>query len=89
MRTNPERRAALLDAAIEVLAREGARGLTFRAVDKEAAVPAGPAGDYLANPDARMSQTRRRVYQRHEPGGGLVGLRLTRLLVVADADLRR
>ncbi|MBF6246867.1 TetR family transcriptional regulator, partial [Nocardia elegans] len=41
MRTNPERRRALIDAAIEVLARDGARGLTFRAVDKEAGVPTG------------------------------------------------
>ncbi|MFD1049004.1 TetR/AcrR family transcriptional regulator, partial [Kibdelosporangium lantanae] len=29
---NPERRTALVNAAIEVLARDGARGLTFRAV---------------------------------------------------------
>ena len=43
VRRNDQRRATLVDAAIEVLAREGARGLTFRAVDAEAAVPAGTA----------------------------------------------
>ncbi|MGQ5635868.1 MULTISPECIES: hypothetical protein [unclassified Streptomyces] len=43
MRQNPARRTALLDAAIEVLAREGSRGLTLRAVDKEAALPTGTA----------------------------------------------
>ncbi len=42
---NPERRRALVDAAIEVLADEGARGLTFRAVDARATVPAGPAAN--------------------------------------------
>ncbi|MEE2048187.1 TetR/AcrR family transcriptional regulator, partial [Nocardiopsis tropica] len=41
MRQNPERRRALLDAAIDVLAEEGARGLTFRAVDARAEVPTG------------------------------------------------
>ena len=51
MRQNPARRAALVDAAIEVLAREGARGLTFRAVDVEAAVPNGTASkDRAAGP---------------------------------------
>lgn len=66
-RTNPERRNALLDAAIEVLARDGARGLTFRAVDKEAAVPAGTASNYFANRDELMMQVGNRFYERLEP----------------------
>ncbi|GAA5097413.1 TetR/AcrR family transcriptional regulator [Nocardia iowensis] len=67
MRTNPERRQALLDAAIEVLARDGARGLTFRAVDKEAAVPAGTASNYFANRDDLLTQAGSRFYERLQP----------------------
>src|SRR6478609_8449415 len=63
-RSNPERRAALLDAALEVLAEDGARGLTFRAVDQRAAVPAGTASNYFANRDALCAD---RVYERLEP----------------------
>ncbi|MEU7217346.1 TetR/AcrR family transcriptional regulator [Nocardia iowensis] len=67
VRTNPERRQALLDAAIEVLARDGARGLTFRAVDKEAAVPAGTASNYFANRDDLLTQAGSRFYERLQP----------------------
>ncbi|WFB06448.1 TetR family transcriptional regulator [Streptomyces sp. LX-29] len=67
VRRNDERRAALVDAAIEVLAREGARGLTFRAVDTEAAVPPGTASNYFANRDALLTQAGARVYERLQP----------------------
>ncbi|WP_330227994.1 TetR family transcriptional regulator [Nocardia sp. NBC_00508] len=67
MRTNPERRQALVDAAIEVLARDGARGLTFRAVDKEAQVPAGTASNYFANRDDLLTQAGARFYERLQP----------------------
>ncbi|MEE1823277.1 TetR family transcriptional regulator [Streptomyces sp. BE20] len=66
-RRNDERRAALVDAAIEVLAREGARGLTFRAVDTEAAVPVGTASNYFANRDDLLTQASARVYERLRP----------------------
>ncbi|MFF7653679.1 TetR/AcrR family transcriptional regulator [Streptomyces sp. NPDC007983] len=67
VRRNDERRAALVDAAIEVLAAEGARGLTFRAVDTEAAVPAGTASNYFANRDDLLTQAGARVYERLHP----------------------
>nr|WP_227998052.1 TetR/AcrR family transcriptional regulator [Nocardia australiensis] len=67
MRTNPERRQALLDAALEVLAKEGARGLTFRAVDKEAAVPAGTTSNYFANREGLLTQSGARFYERLQP----------------------
>ncbi|MEV7783568.1 TetR family transcriptional regulator [Kitasatospora sp. NPDC088351] len=66
-RRNDQRRAALVDAAIEVLAREGARGLTFRAVDTEAAVPAGTASNYFSNRDDLLTQAGARVYERLQP----------------------
>ncbi|MBM7170820.1 TetR family transcriptional regulator [Streptomyces sp. G44] len=67
VRRNDERRAALVDAAIEVLAREGARGLTFRAVDTEAGVPTGTASNYFANRDDLLTQAGARVYERLQP----------------------
>jgi DNA-binding transcriptional regulator YbjK len=67
VRTNPERRHALLDAALEVLADDGARGLTFRAVDKEAGVPAGTASNYFANRDDLLTQAGGRFYERVQP----------------------
>ncbi|RMI42039.1 TetR/AcrR family transcriptional regulator [Streptomyces triticirhizae] len=69
VRRNDERRAALLDAAIEVLAERGARGLTFRAVDAEAGVPNGTTSNYFANRDQLLIQAGTRVYERLDPGG--------------------
>lgn len=66
-RRNPARRAALLDAAIEVLAAEGARGLTFRAVDQRAAVPAGTASNYFAGREEILTGAGERVYERLLP----------------------
>ncbi|KAA6217387.1 TetR/AcrR family transcriptional regulator [Streptomyces filamentosus] len=66
-RRNDERRAALVDAAIEVLAAEGARGLTFRAVDAGAGVPTGTASNYFANRDDLLTQAGARVYERLRP----------------------
>jgi len=64
---NTQRRAALVDAAIEVLAAQGARGLTFRAVDTEAGVPAGTTSNYFASRDDLLTQAGGRVYQRLAP----------------------
>src|SRR5690242_19228544 len=72
MRQNPERRAALIDAAIEVLAREGTRGLTFRAVDAQAAVPTGTASNYFANRDDLMTQIGGRIYERLQPDAATI-----------------
>ncbi|MFE7777799.1 TetR/AcrR family transcriptional regulator [Streptomyces sp. NPDC057445] len=67
MARNPERRIALVDAAIEVLAHEGARGLTFRAVDSRAGVPAGTASNYFANRDDLFTQAGARIHVRMAP----------------------
>ncbi|GAA2839102.1 TetR/AcrR family transcriptional regulator [Crossiella cryophila] len=64
---NLARRAALVDAAIEVLAREGARGLTFRAVDVAAGVPKGTASNYFANRDDLLHQVGGQVHLRLAP----------------------
>src|ERR1044072_6116200 len=76
MRQNPARRAALLDAALEVLAREGARGLTFRAVGVEARVPNGTASNYFDNRDDLLTQVGHRFYERLEPEATMVATAL-------------
>jgi DNA-binding transcriptional regulator YbjK len=64
---NPRRRTALLDAAIEVLAAQGARGLTFRAVDTKAAVPTGTASNYFSSRDELLHQVAEYVFVRLSP----------------------
>ncbi|MCG8964343.1 MULTISPECIES: TetR/AcrR family transcriptional regulator [Streptomyces] len=78
MVSNPERRAALVDAGVEVLAREGARGLTFRAVDTEAGVPVGTASNYFTGRDDLLRQIDTRLHQRLAPDPEVVADLLTR-----------
>ncbi|MER7014077.1 TetR family transcriptional regulator [Saccharopolyspora sp. NPDC000359] len=73
---NPERRIALVDAAIEVLARDGARGLTFRAVDAEAGVPKGTASNYFANRDDLLNQVGAHIHRRLAIDPAVEGLQL-------------
>lgn len=56
-----------MDGAIEVLAQEGARGLTFRAVDVQAQVPPGTASNYFVNRDDLLTQAGGRIYERLTP----------------------
>ncbi|MFJ4755065.1 TetR/AcrR family transcriptional regulator [Streptomyces sp. NPDC088763] len=67
MAGNPERRAALVDAGVKVLAREGARGLTFRAVDAEAGVPVGTASNYFTGRADLLRQIDTRLHTRLAP----------------------
>ncbi|CAM5323068.1 TetR family transcriptional regulator OS=Streptomyces alboniger OX=132473 GN=CP975_06855 PE=4 SV=1 [Streptomyces alboniger] len=72
MVSNPERRAALVDAGVEVLAREGARGLTFRAVDAEAGVPVGTASNYFTGRDDLLRQIDAWLHERLAPDPDLL-----------------
>src|ERR671916_110350 len=72
MRQNPARRAGALGAAAAVLAREGARGLTFRAVDAEAQVPVGTASNYFSSRDELFTQVGHRYYERLEPDAAVL-----------------
>ncbi|WP_031067180.1 TetR/AcrR family transcriptional regulator [Streptomyces sp. NRRL WC-3742] len=81
---NPARRTALADAAIEVLAREGARGLTFRAVDVQAGVPNGTASNYFTNRDHLLNQTARHIHHRLTPDPVMIA---ELLLAPHDRDL--
>jgi DNA-binding transcriptional regulator YbjK len=62
---NAARRDRLADAAIELLAREGARGLTHRAVDAEAGEPSGTTSRYFRTRDALMRGVVERIAALH------------------------
>lgn len=49
------RRRALLDAALQVLAEQGLRGLTHRAVDRQAGLPEGSCSAYLRTRKALLT----------------------------------
>ncbi|MCK6066223.1 MULTISPECIES: TetR/AcrR family transcriptional regulator [Microbacterium] len=67
MARNPSRRASLADAGISVLAREGARGLTHRAVDAEAGVPAGTTSNYFRSRALLLDALVARIGERLAP----------------------
>lgn len=64
---NQERRAALADAGIRVLATEGARGLTHRAVDAAAGTPRGTASNYFATRADLIAALVQRIGERLTP----------------------
>ncbi|WP_400994866.1 TetR/AcrR family transcriptional regulator [Agromyces sp. GXQ0307] len=64
---NAERRRQLLDAAVEVLAGHGGRGLTFGALDREAGAPAGTASNYFASRDQLVDELAAHVFERLAP----------------------
>ena len=65
--TNTERRILLLDAAIELLAGRGSRGLTFRAIDETAGTPIGTASNYFADRRELLAQVFDRIGARLAP----------------------
>lgn len=67
MARNDDRRAALADAGIRVLAEEGARGLTHRAVDSAAGTPRGTASNYFRTRDDLVSALVDRIGERLSP----------------------
>ncbi len=57
----------LADAGIDVLAREGARGLTHRAVDRAASVPQGTSSNYFPRRDLLVAALVERIGERLAP----------------------
>jgi DNA-binding transcriptional regulator YbjK len=64
---NNERRSALADAGIRVLAEQGARGLTHRAVDATAGMPRGTASNYFPSRDELIAALVDRIAVRLTP----------------------
>ncbi|WP_371494708.1 TetR family transcriptional regulator [Kitasatospora sp. NBC_00374] len=60
---NRNRRDSLRDAAIQVLAEAGGRGLTHRAVDAAAEVPPGTAKNYFPTRDALLAAVAERCVE--------------------------
>ena len=67
MAKNDARRVLLADAGIAVLAREGSRGLTHRAIDAEAGVPVGTASNYFRSREALVAGIFERIGARLAP----------------------
>src|ERR1700754_4727 len=63
--TNPARRRALADTAIELLASSGVHGVTHRAVEKEAGVPPGTASNYFRSREALLVAAAERIIELH------------------------
>lgn len=55
------RRAAIVDAAIEVLATEGGRGLTHRAIDRRLELPLGSTANYFSTRTALLRAVNQRL----------------------------
>lgn len=60
-----DRRAAIADAAIHLVATRGLRGLTHRAVDAEAGLPPGSTSYYLRTRDALLMACVKRMLDRN------------------------
>ncbi|GAA1121027.1 TetR/AcrR family transcriptional regulator [Arthrobacter flavus] len=67
MTRNPGRRKDLSDAAVRVLARQGSRGLTHRALDDEAQLPRGTASNFFATKDDVIDAILARIGERLAP----------------------
>ena len=72
MAQNEERRRRLADAGLSVLAREGARGLTHRAVDEVAGTPPGTASNYFRTRAALVAGLVARIGERLAPDPAVV-----------------
>jgi len=60
------RRTTILDAAIHVLGEHGVRGLTHRAVDAAAGIPAGSTSNYFRTRDALLIAVVERFVAREQ-----------------------
>lgn len=57
------RRTAIVDAAIEVLATEGGRGLTHRAIDRRLDLPLGSTANYFSTRTALLRAVTQRLLE--------------------------
>ncbi len=65
MPPNPERRARILDAAIDILADTGIGAVTHRHVDERAGLPAGTTSNYFRTRLALLEATAARTVELH------------------------
>lgn len=67
MASNPRRRAAVTDAALVILGRDGGRALTHRAVDALSEVPSGTCANYFPTRAMLLLAMAKRIFDRLEP----------------------
>ncbi|WP_223625489.1 TetR/AcrR family transcriptional regulator [Microbacterium sp. EST19A] len=67
MAKNDSRRRSIADAGLAVLAKDGSRGLTHRAVDLAAGVPTGTTSNYFRSRDALVAGLVDRIGERLAP----------------------
>ncbi|MFE6225033.1 TetR/AcrR family transcriptional regulator [Streptomyces sp. NPDC057854] len=79
-----DRRTLLADAALDVLADEGIRGLTHRAVDRRAALPAGTTSAYYRTRAALLTGLVTRLVERDQAELGAVAGELPVLRTVGE-----
>src|SRR5690349_18407799 len=63
---NEQRRAQLADAGINLLVASGVHGVTHRAVDRRAGLPAGTTSNYFRSREALLTAIAHRVVERHQ-----------------------
>lgn len=85
-RITTSRRPLLADAAIAVLARDGGRGLTHRAVDREARVPEGTTKNYYPSRERLLEAAAGRMAEQHR--AAVDQLRATTPATATPAQLR-
>nr|WP_062332326.1 TetR/AcrR family transcriptional regulator [Herbidospora sakaeratensis] len=63
--SNPDRRRALADAAVHLLAASGVHGLTHRTAERAAGLPTGTASNYFRDREALLVAAAERVVELH------------------------
>lgn len=74
MAANPQRRRTITDAAVACLGEHGARGLTHRAVDRQAGLPAGTTSNYFPTRAALVLGAAERIFELLAPDPARVKL---------------
>jgi DNA-binding transcriptional regulator YbjK len=82
------RRARIADAALRVLAESGSRGLTHRAVDKEAGLPAGSTSNYFSTRATLLEAAARRHADLDTPPPAAIGAVSTPAVGLSCAQAR-
>jgi DNA-binding transcriptional regulator YbjK len=95
---NEQRRARIADAGIDLLVESGVHGVTHRAVDRRAALPAGTTSNYFRSREALLVAIAHRVVERHQadmagaaagPGKQAIDLILDSLMLAAGPHRAR
>lgn len=88
MSTTPDRRILIAEAALDLIAREGLRALTHRAVDRDLDLPAGSSSYYFRSRGALLDAAVRRLAQNSRDAFTRSGLEAPERTDDVDASAR-